>query len=128
AESLARLLQQLRRPRRVALRGREQRGADLQRLLERGLHELRRVLLVPVPAGVRERAEEALRVRVLRGGASILHLARRAREPPRPAREDLLGRVRLALGDRAQEDANAGEALLLPRRRLRHERDEVVEV
>ena len=115
AELLASLVEELRRARRVALRRGEERRADRQRQLERGLDELRGVLLVPVAARVRERAEEPLRLRVLRRGAAVLRLARRAREPPRPAREDLLGRVGLLLGDRPEEDADPGEPLLLPR-------------
>src|SRR5581483_9889412 len=128
AELLARLVEQLRRARRVPLGRCEQRRADLLRLLERGAHELCRVLLVPMPARVRERAEEPLRLGILARGATVLHLPRRACEPPRPAREDLIRSVRLALCDRAQQHADAGQALLLPGRRLRDERDEVVEV
>ncbi|MGH3000866.1 MAG: hypothetical protein ACRDNM_16355, partial [Gaiellaceae bacterium] len=81
-----------------------------------------------MPARVRERTEQALRIRVLGRRATVLHLARRTREAPRPPRKNLVGSVGLAVGDRAQQHANAGEPLLLPRRRLRHERDEVVEV
>jgi hypothetical protein len=47
-------------------------------------------------------------------------------ELPCPANEDLIGRVRLAVGDCAQQDPDSGEPLLLPRRRLRDERDEIV--
>ena len=54
------------RARRVALGRGEQRHADRERLLERRLDEPRRVLLVPVPARVRERAEQPLRLRELR--------------------------------------------------------------
>ena len=89
--------------------------------------ELGRVLLVPVAARVRERAEQPLRLGVLGARLAVEHLAHRAREPPRPAGEDLVGRVGLALADRPQQDAHALDAVLLPRRRLRDERDEVVE-
>ena len=50
AELLAGAVDQLRRARRVALGRREERDADLERQLERCVDELRRVLLVPVPA------------------------------------------------------------------------------
>src|SRR5207244_12378290 len=73
-------------------RSRQQRGADLNRLLERRLHEPRSVLLVPVAARVRERTEEPLRLRILGRRAAILHLARGASKPPRPALEDLIDR------------------------------------
>ena len=128
AEALAGGLEQLRRARRVALGGGEQRGADFLRHLERGVDELRGVLLVAMAARVGERAEQPLRVRVLLRRLAVELLAHGPREPPRPAREDLIGRVGLALGDRAQQDPHAGRAILLPRRRLRDERDEVVEV
>src|SRR5581483_7638408 len=114
APAFARL--QLRRARRVPLCRCEQRRADLLRLLERGAHELCRVLLVPMPARVRERAEEPLRLGILARGATVLHLPRRACEPPRPARENLIRSVRLALCDREQQHADAGQALLLPGR------------
>src|SRR5690348_4176464 len=58
AEPLARLVEELRRARRVALRRRQKRGAHRQRQLERSLDELRGVLLVPVPARVGESAEQ----------------------------------------------------------------------
>ena len=60
--------------------------------------------------------------------AAVLHLPGGAGEPPRPAGEDLIGCVRLALADGAEEDADAGGPVLLPRRRLADEGDEVVEV
>src|SRR6185437_3332195 len=106
AEPLARRLEQLCRPRRVALGGGEERRPDLLRHLERGVDELRRVLLVPVPARVRERAEQALRVRVFLRRLAIELLAHGVRETPRPAREDLIRRLGLPLGDRAKQDAN----------------------
>ena len=59
---------------------------------------------------------------------AVERLANRARELPRPAGEDLIGRVGLPVGDRAQHDPDAGGTILLPRRRLRDERDEIVEV
>ena len=128
ARSRARV-DQLRSP--AACSPRPRRAAPRRRasgMLERGLDEPRRVLLVPVAARVRERAEQPLRLRELRARAPVLRLARGAREAPRPAGEDLVGRVDLALADRAQQDPDARRAVLLPRRRLRHERDEVVEV
>src|SRR5262249_12090987 len=50
AEPLACVLEQLVRPRCVALGAREQRGADRERHLERGLDELRGIVLVAVAA------------------------------------------------------------------------------
>src|SRR5439155_5205148 len=50
AQPLARRVEELRRTGRVALGGGEQRGTDLLRHLERGVDELRGVLLVPVAA------------------------------------------------------------------------------
>ena len=77
---------------------------------------------------VGHRAEQSLRLGKLRAGASILNLPGRARELPRPAAENLLRRSRLAIADRAQEDAHAGATILLPWRRLADKSDEVVEV
>src|SRR5207248_11266673 len=48
AEPLPRRLEQLGRARRIALRGGEQRGSDWQGQLERRVHELGSVFLVPV--------------------------------------------------------------------------------
>jgi len=59
---------------------------------------------VPVAARVRERSEQPFRLRVLRRRPSVLRLARRAGELPRPAREDLLRRVGLLLGDRGAKN------------------------
>ena len=126
-EPLARGVDQLVGARRVPLGGGEQRGADLARLLERRVDELRGVLLVPVAARVGERAEETLGLRELGAGAPVLNLARRLGEPPGPADEDLLGRVHLAVAQRAEQGAHALNAVLLPGRRLGHERDQVVE-
>jgi hypothetical protein len=61
------------------------------------------VVGAPLLAAVRERAEQPLRFGELGAGAPILRLPCRPRELPRPALEDLVGRVRLALADRAQE-------------------------
>src|SRR5262249_52265819 len=108
AQPLTRVVEQLRRARRVGIGRGDKRGADRERHLEGGAHELRRVLLVPVAAGVRERAEEPLRVRVLLRRLAIERLADGAREAPRPAREDLLRRVRLAVRDRAKKRPHAG--------------------
>ena len=104
AELLAGAVERVVGARRVALGGGEQRGADLERQRLRHLDELGDVLLVPVAARVRDGAEQPLRLRELGARAPVLHLARRAREPPRPALQDLVGRVRLPLADRAQED------------------------
>src|SRR5436190_8682492 len=101
AEPLARRVDQLVRPRRVALRRGEQRRTDLARLVERRVDELRRVLLVPVAPGVGQRSQEPLGLRELAARPPVLHLARRPREAPRPAREDLLRRVRLVVAQRA---------------------------
>src|SRR3954447_14793261 len=101
AEPLASRVDQLVRPRGVALRRGEQRRADLARLVECCVDELRRVLLVPVAPGVGQRAQESLGLRELAARAPVLHLARRPREAPCPAREDLLGRVRLVVAQRA---------------------------
>src|SRR5204863_6850082 len=98
-------LDQLRRARCVAIRRREQRDADPDRQLERRVDELRRVLLVPVPAGVRERTEQALRLRELGTDPPVLRLAGRACQLPRPAGEDLLRSVGLPLAERSEEDA-----------------------
>src|SRR4051812_2051288 len=65
AEPFARRLQELGRTRRVPLGRCEQRRADLLRHLERSVDELRGVLFVTVAARVRERAEQALRIRIL---------------------------------------------------------------
>ena len=92
------------------------------------LDELRDVVLVPVAARVRDRAEQALRLGELGARSPVLHLARRAGELPRPASEDLVGRRGLPLADRPQEDSHAGGPVLLPRQRLADERDEIVEV
>ena len=116
------------RARRVALGGREERCADGLRERCRDLHELGDVVLVPMAAGVRDRAEQALRLRELLARLAVEGLADGAREAPRPPPEDLIGSVRLALAERAQEDADAGGAVLLPGWRLRDQRDEVVEV
>src|SRR5581483_5221050 len=127
AELLAGRLEELRRPRRVAVGRGEERRRYRERQLAHGDDELRRVLFVAVAARVGERAEQALRLRVLGARLAVERLAGRPREPPRPADEDLLGRVRLAVADRLQEHADARLPVLLPRRRLRDERDEVVE-
>ena len=81
-----------------------------------------------VPARVRDGAEQPLRLRELLARLPVERLADGARETPRPAAEDLVGRGRLSLADGAQQDADAGRPVLLPRRRLGDERDEVVEV
>src|SRR5207244_2789642 len=116
AESFARLVDELRRARRVALRGGEECGAHRQRQLERGRYELRGVLLVPVSARVRERAEQALRLRILRRGAPVLHLARSAREAPRPAARDRLERdlARVPVGQLLDKRRALVEADLAP--------------
>ncbi len=128
AELLAGAVEQAVRPRRVAVGRREQRGADGQRQRLCDLDEPCHVLLVTVPARVRDGTEQPLRLRELLAGAAILDLAGGARELPRPAGEDLLGRVGLPFAHGAQQRADAGGAVLLPRRRLGDERDEVVEV
>src|SRR5947208_12636960 len=89
----------------VALGRGEQRRADLERLLTGGVDELRCVLLVPVSARVRQRAEQAFCLGELGARAAILHLPGCAGESPDPAGEDLLWSVGLFLADRAQEDA-----------------------
>src|ERR671922_219963 len=78
AEPFAGGLDQLRRARCVALGRCEQRRTDRQRLLERGVHELRGVLLMPVPARVRESSEQSFGLGELRARAAVLQLARRA--------------------------------------------------
>ena len=83
---------------------------------------------MPVAARVGDRAEEPLRLGELLARLAVERLADGAREPPRPAAQDLVGRVRLALAERTEQDPDAGGAVLLPRRRLRDERDEIVEV
>src|SRR4029079_14692030 len=88
------------------------------------VHELCCVLLVPVPARVGECAEETLCVRVLLRRLAVELLTDRTRKPPPPTGENLIGSVGLAFAVRAQKDANAGSAILLPRRRLRDERHE----
>src|SRR5438552_9153724 len=60
AESLARGFDELRRAGGISLRGGEKCGAHLHRELKRGVDELRGVLLVPVTAGICERAEQTL--------------------------------------------------------------------
>src|SRR5215204_4728002 len=127
-DPLAGGLDQLVGARRVALGRREQRDTDLQRLLEGGVDQPGGVLLVTVPARVRKRTQQALRLRELRASPPILRLARGAGELPGPAAEDLLGRVCLALSERPQERPDALDAVLFPRRRLGDERDEVIEV
>src|SRR3954467_11208726 len=64
-EPLACRVDQLRRARRVALGRSEQCGSDGERQVEGRVHELGRVLLVPVPARVCECAEQPLRLREL---------------------------------------------------------------
>src|SRR4051812_21473877 len=115
AEPLAGCVDQLVGARRVALRRGEQRRPDLARLGERDVDELGRVLLVAVAPRVGERSEQALGLRELRARAAVLHLSRRACEPPRPARQDLLRRVGFLVADRAQQRADALDAVLLPR-------------
>src|SRR6266550_1567480 len=102
--------------------------AVLERLFAGGVDELRCVLLVPVSARVCQRAEQAFCLGELGARAAILHLPGCAGESPDPAGEDLLGSVGLFLADRAQEDADALDAILLPGRRLGDERDEIVEL
>src|SRR6187551_381570 len=128
AELLARTVERAVGPRGISLGRGEQRRADRQG--ERGCdpHELRDVVLVTVSTRVRDRSEQPLRLRKLLARLAIERLANRAREPPCPAAEDLLGRVRLAVSDCPQEDADARGAVLLPRRRLRDESDEIVGV
>ncbi len=116
------------RARCVAVRRREQRGADGKRHLARHVDEPLDVLLVAVAPRVGGRAEQALRLRELGRDPAVLHLARRSRESPRPAGQYLLRRERLPLADRAEEDADTRGAILLPGRCLGHERHEVVEV
>ena len=71
-----------------------------------------------------------------RGAAGLGELSARAavrapsawpRELPRPAGEDLARRVHLAFTDSAQQYAHTRQTVLFPRRRLRHEGDQVVE-
>ena len=83
---------------------------------------------MPVAARVREGAQEALRLGIDLARLAVLDLARRPGEPPCPTLEDLPRRVRLPVGDGAQQDPDAGQPVLLPRRRLGHHRDEVVEL
>src|SRR5436190_9760530 len=125
SQAFARGVDQLVRAGRVALGGGQQRGADLARLLEGRVDELRRVLLVPVPAGVRQGPEQAPRLRELAARPAVLHLAGCTREPPGPAGKDLLRRIDLRVAERPQERAHAVAAVLVPGRRLRHESDEV---
>ncbi|OLE01689.1 MAG: hypothetical protein AUG91_00650 [Actinobacteria bacterium 13_1_20CM_4_69_9] len=128
AQAFPRRFDQLRCARRVALRGGQQRRAHRHRQLESRVDELRGVLLVPVAARVRQRTEQPLGLGELRARTAVLLLARRAREAPRPPREDLVRRVGLPFRDRAQQDAHAAHPVLLPGRRLRDERDQIVEV
>ena len=79
-------------------------------------------------ARVGKSSEQALRLGELGTRPAILHLPRCAGEPPDPAGEDLVGRVGFPLADRAQEDADSLDAVLLPGRRLGDERDEIVEI
>src|SRR5437763_985469 len=101
---------------------------DRAELLAGGVDELCCVLLVTVSARVCQRAEQAFCLGELGARAAILHLPGCAGESPDPAGEDLLGSVGLFLADRAQEDADALDAILLPGRRLGDERDEIVEI
>src|SRR5262249_3412199 len=112
----------------VALCGGEQGRSYLERLLAGRIDQLRRVLLVPVPAGGGERAEQALGLGELCARPAVLNLAGGPCEPPDPTGENLLGSVGLALADRAQQDANALDAVLVPRRRLGDQSNQVVEV
>src|SRR5919198_2586401 len=114
SELLTRRVDQLIRARGVALGRGEQSHSDLERLLPGRVDQLRRVLLVPMPARVRERAEEPLRLRELRARAAVLHLASRARESPDPAREDLVRRVGLPFADRPEQDADALNTVFVP--------------
>ena len=111
----------------VAVGGGKQGGGGADRELPGGHGQLDGVLLVALAARVGERAQEPLRLGVLGARLAVEHLAHRAGEAPGPAREDLVGRVGLALADRAQQHPDALDAVLLPRRRLRDEGDEVVE-
>ena len=120
-------LDQLLRGGRVALGGRQEGDADLDRLLERHVDEARDVLVVPVATRVRDGAEQALRVRELPARPPVLKLPGGAGEPPRPARHDVVGSVDLPLGERAQQDPGALHAILLPHRRGDHDRDQIVE-
>ena len=96
ADPLANAVDQALRGRRVRLCRREQRSGDVRRLLEGDVDEPRGVLLVPVAAGVRERAEEPLGLREVGARAAVLQLARcpgeaarssarRCRPAPRPS-------------------------------------------
>ena len=110
AELLAGPVEGVVRARRVPLGGGEQRGADFERQRLRDLDQLRDVLLVPVAARVRDRSEQALGLRELGAGATILNLTGRLGELPRPALENLIGSVRLAFTDRAEQDPRARRA------------------
>ena len=91
--------------------------------------ELRRVLLVPVAARVRERPSRRFASGNSALAAPVLHLARGAREPPRPAGRGS-GRARRPSPRRSRAAVmrTPGQPVLLPGRRLGDERDEVVEV
>src|SRR5207244_6473583 len=112
AQPLARRIDELGRAGGVSLGGREQRRTDRNRQFERRVDQLRRVLLVPVAAGVRQRTEQPLPLRELRARAPVLHLARGACEAPGPARQDLVRRVGLSFGDRSQENADTAHTVL----------------
>ena len=117
------------RARRVALRRGEERSADRQRQRSRdpwtscatfsSWRWPREFATAPSRRFASGNSWLALRSSVLRTARASRHVQRR---------EDLVGRVRLAVADRPQQHADAGGAVLLPRRRLRDERDEVVEV
>src|SRR4051812_11676895 len=97
AELLAGGLERGVRARRVAL-GRGQKCAgDADRQVLRRLAELRGVLLVPLAARVGKGAEKSFRLGELRRRLPVEHLPDGAGEAPRPARENLVGRVGLAL-------------------------------
>ena len=83
---------------------------------------------MPVSARVGQRSEQPLRLRELCAHAPVLHLARGARELPRPALEDLIRCVGFPFAERAEQDARPLDAILVPGWGLRDERDEIVEI
>src|SRR6185437_8740461 len=102
AEALAGGLEVVVRAGRVAVGGGEQGRGGSDRQILGGGGQLDRVLLVPLAARVRERAEQPLGLGVLGAGLAVEHLAHCTRESPGPARQDLVGRVGFPLADRAQ--------------------------
>ncbi len=127
-ELLAGAVEGVVRPRRVALGRGEECRTHFERERLRDLDQLAHVVLVPVAARVGDGAEQPLRLRELRAGTTVLHLPRRLGQLPRPPLQDLIRGVCLAVADRAEEDADAGGAVLLPGRRLTDQGDEIVEV